>query len=363
MTISKKLFIGTLSLSFMALAQTDYTGETFLGKKVITNLDVSDLEPGKIHEFYFQTSENSLGKPWFIPVSVIKGKQEGKKFLVNSGVHGSEVNPILVSYKVKESLQPENLKGTVTIVHGMNVPGLMNNTRGYKFGGNSESTSDLNRQMDSGKITSSDQKYSTLIWNNLLSKNADKVIDLHTSGKGSQFPLFVYADFRNPEIAKMAKLTGADIIKMDNGEKGSVETSFVETGIPTITFELGSSERVQPEIVARGTQGVLNNLIDSGNVSGKIKINNKGFIGNNWNRIRAEKGGYVESKVQINEKVKKGQVLFAQYDGLGNIVKEYTSDKDGIVASLKDYPFSEPGDSLARVIYYDAQDKDQIFNK
>jgi len=81
MTISKKLFIGTLSLSFMALAQTDYTGETFLGKKVITNLDVSDLEPGKIHEFYFQTSENSLGKPWFIPVSVIKGKQEGRSDL------------------------------------------------------------------------------------------------------------------------------------------------------------------------------------------------------------------------------------------------------------------------------------------
>lgn len=362
MTNFKKLFIGTAALTFslMSFAQTEYTGETFLGKKIITNLDVDDLELGKVYEFYFQTVENSLGKPWLVPVTVVKGEKTGKKFLINSGVHGNELNPILTSYKVKEKLLPKNVTGTVTIVHGMNIPGLMNNTRGYKFGGNSESTSDLNRQMDSGKTTNSDQRYSTVLWNNLLSKNADKVIDLHTSGKGSQFPLFVYADFRNPEIAKMAKLTGADIIKMDNGEKGSVETSFVEKGIPAITFELGSAERVQPEIVERGVQGVLNNLIDSGTLSGKVEIKNKSFIGNNWNRLRTEKGGYVESKVKINDNVKKGDILFVQYDNLGNKIKEYITPDDGVIASLRDYPFAEPGDSLGRVIFYDGKDKDQI---
>lgn len=361
----KKIFVGTasLSLSLMSFAQTEYTGETFLGKKIISNLDVDDLEVGKVHELYFQTVENSLGKPWLVPVTVIKGEKLGKKFLVNSGVHGNEVNPILTSYKIKEKLSPKNVSGTVTIIHGMNVPGLMNNTRGYKFGGNSESTSDLNRQMDSGKTTNSDQKYSTVLWENLLSKNADKVIDMHTSGKGSQFPLFVYADFRNPEIAKMAKLTDADIIKMDSGEKGSVETSFVEKGIPAITFELGSAERVQPEIVERGVQGVLNNLIDSGTLSGKIKIKNKSFIGNNWNRLRADRGGYVESNVKINDSVKKGDVLFVQYDGMGNKVQEYVSPDNGIVASLRDYPFAEPGDSLGRVIYYNEKDSEQNINK
>ncbi|MGL6166948.1 MAG: M14 family metallopeptidase [Fusobacteriaceae bacterium] len=363
MTNFKKLLIGTTSLSIMVFAQTEYTGETFLGKKIITNLDVEDLDSGKVHEFYFQTVENSLGKPWLVPVTVVKGEKTGGKFLINSGVHGNEVNPILTSYKIKEQLAPKNVTGTVTIVHGMNVPGLLNNTRGYKFGGNGESTSDLNRQMDSGKTTNSDQQYSTIIWNNLLSKNADKVIDLHTSGKGSQFPLFVYADFRNPEIEKMAKLTGADVIKMDSGEKGSVETSFVEKGIPAITFELGSAERVQPEIVQRGVQGVLNNLIDFGALAGKVVIKNKTFIGNNWTRLRTERGGYVESKIKLNDTVKKGEVLFVQYDSLGNKIKEYTASSNGVVASLKDYPFAEPGDSLGRVIFYDATDKEQILKK
>ncbi|MGL4976818.1 MAG: M14 family metallopeptidase [Cetobacterium sp.] len=359
--MSKTLLLTFLSLSTLVLAKTEYTGGKYLGRDVIANLDVSDLEAGKTYEFFFQGTENSLGSPWYIPVTVIKGEKTGGKFLLNSGVHGNELNPILATYKVKEKLDPKNVKGTVTIVHGMNIPGLLNNTRGYKFAGNSENTSDLNRQMDSGKVTAVDQKYSTLIWENLLSKNADKVIDLHTSGKGSQFPLFVYADFRDSDIKKMAQLTGSDIVKMDNGEKGSVETSFVQLGIPSITFELGSSETQEAEIVARATDGVLNNLVHWNYLDGQeVKSKVETFYGNTWSRIRAQKGGFVEAKVKVMDKVKKDDVLFVQYDTFGNVVMEYKSPNTGVVASIKDYPYSEPGDSLGRVIEYDLNDKDQI---
>lgn len=359
--MSKTFLLTFLSLTSLVLAKTEYTGEKYLGKDIITNLDVEDLENGKMHEFFFKGTENTLGNPWYIPVTIIKGKKSGGKFLINSGVHGNELNPILTTYKIKEKLNPQDIKGTVTIVHGMNIPGLLNNNRGYTFGGGAENTIDLNRQMDSGKIATADQKYSTLLWNNLLSKNADKVIDLHTSGKGSQFPLFVYADFRNPDIKKMAELTRADIVKMDNGEKGSVETSFVELGIPSITFELGSSETQEALIVERATDGVINNLIYWDNLSGeKITSEIETFYGNSWSRIRAEKGGFVESKVGVMDKVKKGDILFIQYDAFGKVLKKYESPNEGVVASVKDYPFSEPGDSLGRVIEYDSKDKDQI---
>ncbi|WP_297596745.1 succinylglutamate desuccinylase/aspartoacylase family protein [uncultured Cetobacterium sp.] len=364
MKMTKILLTGLLALSTVTLSKMEYTGDKYLGKEVITNLDVADLESGKVYEFYFQGVENSLGRPWYIPVTVIKGENAGKKFLINSGVHGNELNPILTSYKVKENLNPKNVNGTVTIVHGMNVSGLLNNTRGYKFGGNSESTSDLNRQMDAGKTSVADQKYSTLTWQNLLSKNADKVIDLHTSGKGSEFPLFVYADFRNSEIKKMAELTGADVVKLDSGEKGSVETSFVDIGVPSITFELGASETQQADIVARAVDGVLNNLIDSKNLIGKeIKTSKDTFYGNSWSRVRAEKGGYVENKVKIMDNVKEGDLMFIQYDSFGNIVQEYKSPNSGVVVSIKDYPYSEPGDSLGRVIEYDAKEKEQVLKK
>ncbi len=246
----------------------------------------------------------------------------------------------------------------------MNIPGLLNNTRGFKFGGNGEATVDLNRQVDSGKTLTSDKKYTTLLWNNLLSKNADKVIDLHTSGKGSQFPLFTYADFRVPEIKTMAELTRSDIVKLDNGQKGTVETSFVLIDVPSITFELGASETQEGEIVSRATDGVINNLIywDFLN-TGEIKPEIDTFYGNTWSSIRAERGGFVENKVDVMDKVKKGDVLFVQYDAFGKVVGEYKSPQDGVVASVKDYPFSEPGDSLGRVINYDPKNKDQKLEK
>lgn len=359
--MSKTLLLTFLSLSSLLLAKTEYTGEKYLGKDVISNLDVKDLEKGKVHEFFFKGTENSLGNPWYIPVTVIKGNTDGENFLINSGVHGNELNPILTTYKIKESLNPKDLKGTVSIVHGMNIPGLLNNTRGFKFGGNGESTSDLNRQMDSGKTSSADKQYSTLIWENLLSKNAHMVIDLHTSGKGSQFPLFVYADFRNPHIKTMAELTNADIVKMDNGQMGTVETAFVVKGVPSITFELGSSETQQGEIIARATKGVLNNLMHWNYLDSKdIKSPIETFYGNSWVSIKSKKGGFVENKVSIMDKVKKDDVLFIQYDAFGKVVEKYKAPNDGVVASVKDYPFSEPGDTLGRVIKYDPSNKDQI---
>lgn len=358
--MSKKFLFGFFCLSTILLGKTEFTGEKYLGKDIITNLDVNDLEPQKTYEFYFQNVENQLGNPWFIPITVIKGENGNEKFLLNSGVHGNELNSILASYKIKEYLSDKKINGTIIIVHGMNIPGLLNDTRGFNYFGNNENTIDLNRQMDSGKQNSSDEKYSTNLWNHILSKNATKVIDLHTNGKGTSFPLFAYADFRNKDIKKMAELLDADVVKLDNGEPGSVETSFVNIGIPSITFELGSSETVQPEIVNRAVQGIINNLIYWKLLPNKeIKTLNKTFYGNNWIKIKAEKGGFIEPHIKLLNKVSKGDLLFTQYDSFGKKIKEYFSPISGIVVSIKNYPYSTPGDSLGRIIEYNPNDPDQ----
>ena len=95
--MSKTILMTFLSLSILTFSKTEYTGEKYLGKDIITNLDVEDLENGKVYEFFFKGIENSLGNPWYIPVTVIKGKDKGEKFLINSGVHGNELNPIQTS--------------------------------------------------------------------------------------------------------------------------------------------------------------------------------------------------------------------------------------------------------------------------
>src|SRR6266404_1664547 len=55
---------------------TVYTGDVIQGKKVISALDVNELEPGK-HLFYFQGVQMPTGQHWYVSVIVIKGAKAG----------------------------------------------------------------------------------------------------------------------------------------------------------------------------------------------------------------------------------------------------------------------------------------------
>ena len=80
--------VATAFGSFAASAATVYTGDTIQGKRVISQLDVNDLEPGKKHSFFFQGVQMGTGQHWYLPVVVAKGAKPGKKILLISGVIG-----------------------------------------------------------------------------------------------------------------------------------------------------------------------------------------------------------------------------------------------------------------------------------
>ena len=46
-------------------AGTIYTGETVQEKKVVSRLDIADLEPGKKHQLYFQGVQAPGGQYWY----------------------------------------------------------------------------------------------------------------------------------------------------------------------------------------------------------------------------------------------------------------------------------------------------------
>ena len=52
---------------------TIYTGDVIQEKKVISTLDVNDLEPGKKHAFYFQGVQMPTGQHWYVSVIVARG--------------------------------------------------------------------------------------------------------------------------------------------------------------------------------------------------------------------------------------------------------------------------------------------------
>ena len=68
---------GAATTSADPASGTVYTGDTIQGKKVVSALDVNDLEPGKKHLLYFQGVQMPTGQHWYVSVTVAKGAKPG----------------------------------------------------------------------------------------------------------------------------------------------------------------------------------------------------------------------------------------------------------------------------------------------
>ena len=89
---------------------TVYTGDVIQGRKVISTLDVNDLDPGK-HLFYFQGVQMPTGQHWYVSVIVLKGAKAGKRIALISGVHGDEISSVRTVQAIMSQLDPAEMSG------------------------------------------------------------------------------------------------------------------------------------------------------------------------------------------------------------------------------------------------------------
>ena len=73
------------------------------------------------------------------------------------------------------------------------------------------------------------------------------------------------------------------------------------------------------------------------------------------------RSGFIVPKVKLMDKVKLGDLLFVQYGSFGEIVAEYTSPADGIVAQVVQNPMAEAGTQLSAIVFFNP-DKDMEDN-
>ncbi|MFC0225425.1 M14 family metallopeptidase [Serratia aquatilis] len=337
-----------------AQAATVYTGDKIDGNPVISKLDVDDLEAGKVYRFMFQGVSNGIGQHWYVPVLVAKGAQPGPKLGLQAAIHGDELNGTRVIQQVFEKLDPAQLKGTVVGAIGANPSGMLANNRNWQLVNDGGDMVDFNRIWPGKEKGNSAEQHAWLLWNNLWAGNAAMFVDMHTQSRGTEYPLFIYADYRNPQVKQMAELFPADQIKADPGEKGSVETTFVENKIPAITLEIGKPKLYQPELIARSLVGVNNLMIQQGMIDGKLGATakeQKTFVGNEMSSIRAEVGGFAEILVKVGDSVVKGQKVAIQRNAFGDTIREYTASHDGKVLAIGNDPLREARGLLVRILF------------
>ena len=343
------------SATIPASKATVYTGDTIQGIPVISYLNTSDLKPGKRHRFFFQGVQMGTGQHWYVPVVVARGVEDGKRIALVAGVHGDELSPVRTVQRLMDSIDPLNMSGTAIAVYDLSRPAKEYTQRKWPIAQNGGTLVDLNRVWpgdEAGKDAPT--RHAGLLWNCLFQPNVDIALDFHTAATGTEYTMFIFADFRNPEIQLIAGLFPVEQIKNDPGEGGSLEMAFVEANIPAMTIEIGGPRQFDHRKIAMAVEGGMNVLKHFKVIDGSIDRTAKEsgtFFGDTFEIIRANTGGYLETLVELNDAVTPGQKVSLQRNSFGDIVAEYEASVSGRVALIARDALCEPGSRIMQILY------------
>ncbi|MGB6600280.1 MAG: succinylglutamate desuccinylase/aspartoacylase family protein, partial [Candidatus Cybelea sp.] len=316
----------------------DVAGDVIQGKKVISALDVSTLEPGK-HLFYFQGVQMPTGQHWYVSVIVAKGTKTGKRITLVSGVHGDEMNPVLTVQNVMRQLNPAEMSGTVMAVLDVSRPALEGMARRWPSSGRGIDLVDMNREWPGDENgASAASRHAALLFNKLLRPNSDYAIDFHCAATGMDITAFHVARMELPEVRAMAELYPIDQIFNNPIYPTVLANAFINVGIPAFTPEIGAPRILDRAMIASFVEGTMNVLKHHGVIGGTIGRTGRDtdvFVGNSGHTILATHGGFVELLVKLNEKVQAGQKVATQRNTFGELVAEYTSAVTGEISGFR----------------------------
>ncbi|MBB3442114.1 succinylglutamate desuccinylase/aspartoacylase family protein [Rhizobium sp. BK379] len=337
---------------------TVYTGDVIQGKKVVSALDVDDLEPGQKHFLYFQGAQMPTGQYWYVSVTVAKGARPGKRGILTSGVHGDEMSNIHTVQTVMNQLDPTQMSGTVMAVTDVARPALESMQRRWPNQGRGVDLVDMNREWPGNENgLTAPSRHAGLLFNRLLRPNADFAIDFHTGTTGFEVTAFNIGGMDVPEVKAMLELYPVGQIFDNHVYPGVLHNAFMEVGIPSFTPEIGAARVLDLEMIALFVEGTMNVLKHYGIVAGPMGRTGKDvtvFVGNSAFPILATEGGIVEHLVKLNDKVEPGQKVAIQRNSFGEVVAEYTSGVAGEITGQRSDAMSEPGNPLVFILFHKA---------
>ncbi|KAI4701964.1 hypothetical protein J4E89_010483 [Alternaria sp. Ai002NY15] len=348
-----------------SVSAVNFTGDVVNGVPVISGLDLADVPPQTVSKYYMRAGELNGGHPVHIPIMVARGTPEslhtGKKLSLSASIHGDELNPVRVVQRMFEQLQDQvaTLNGTVIGIPTVNPMGIYLNQRNYFTSGASGSLTNVNRifpgvsAMEGG---SGPDILAYNIWNQIWANtsNVDVGIDLHTPSSGGETSLWCYSDFRLPYVERLAKLLQPDTLKIDPGEPGSIETTFVDYGIPSLTVEMGQAKVWNNSLIDRVVDYVNRVMVDlkmtGTNETLEPDLSNTYMI-TTFHDTWSQYGGFVERLVQVDEPVTKGQPIAHIRNPFGDIIETLLSPETGRMFQSPRDPSIEPGGSVGQIAY------------
>lgn len=302
--------------------------EVKAGQRRILNLDIARLHTHTKIE---------------IPVIVERAKADGPVLLLNSGIHGNELNGVEIVREllVKKYTKPE--KGMVISIPTLNVFGFLNQKREFPDG------KDLNRSFPGSKNGSLASIFAFHMMSEIV-PHIDYCIDFHTGGARRFNSSQIRISKGNEELLELAKVFNPRFIVYASEREKSFRQAATELGKKVILFEGGKSLDFNQRVTNRGVNGTLRimhhlGIRDFSRELEESKNNGVVIIKHSiW--LRAKYGGLYRFFVKDGIKVQKGDVIGVISDPYGKFEYKIKIPESGHIIGLNHAPVVYKGDAI-----------------
>ncbi|MGS2741874.1 succinylglutamate desuccinylase/aspartoacylase family protein [Sinomicrobium sp. M5D2P17] len=289
-----------------------------------------------------------------LPLSVIKGRNEGPVFTIVGGIHGYEYPPIIALQEILAELNPDELNGTLVIIPIANTPAFYGRTVFL----NPQDAKNLNRVFPGDKNGTITEQIANYISEKVIT-GSDVFLDIH-GGDASEdlLPFVCYYDKKDaPEQNQLARtLTQAAgftynvVYPYNIGPEEPAQYAFkhaTQQEVTALSIEAGKLGTVQEDAVQLIKTGVYNMLDEMKMYGhpGDHKPKKQVWI-TGQDYIKSPAKGIFYSDLRSGDRISGGQLLGYITDEFGNKLTEITSPENGIILYKIGTPPVNTGETL-----------------
>ena len=327
--------------SFEQVSDVQETQTTLVDEQPLLLLGTQVL-PGTTTRLAWTPSQSFEGITAPTPVLVVNGAKAGPVLCLTAAVHGDELNGIEVVRRVMYALKAEELSGTVIGVPIVNLQGFH---RGSRY---LPDRRDLNRFFPGNPQGSSASRIAYSFFREVVS-HCDALVDLHTGSFHRINMPQLRADLSQPEVVKLTQGFGATAVLHSEGAIGTLRRAATDNGIPAVTLEAGGSMHLKEEAISHGVKGI-NTLISTLGMGKKMSFwgaPEPVYYHSTW--VRTNRGGILFSKVELGERVDKGDLLGTITDPITNVRSEIVAPFKGRILGMAVNQVVMPGFAAFRI--------------
>jgi len=288
-----------------------------------------------------------------IPITIVHGAQPGPVLALTAGVHGAEYPPILALQRLRASIDPKTLAGTIIMVHVANMPSYLKRTIYYS----PVDGKNLNRVFPGKESGTLSERIAYVLTKEVIDR-ATHLVDLHCGDANESLRPYVYwettgATATSREGLNLVLAFGMDHIVIDSSRPTDPNASLylsntaITRGKPATTVESGGMGLSDEESIARierGVAGVLKYL--KMRPTGPDPVANPVWIGRN-EVIASPATGVFHPAVERGQTVVEGTLLGHVTDFFGKVLADVRSPFQGEVLYVIGTPPTTKGEPVA----------------